>query len=113
MAGVPDGNGAVSNRSEKRSRGPGRRVWLLDEGCRRQVVHRLDGPSHAEMSPRWDDVPAAWRDAPAFHLAPMPLPVQRELLAALAGSPATISLDPYELLRDDDLRAADSFLEEK
>jgi hypothetical protein len=30
---------------------PGLRTWLLYEGARRQVIHRLDLPSHAEVSP--------------------------------------------------------------
>ncbi len=77
---------------------PGLRTWLLDEGRRRQVVHRLDGPTHAEVSPTAADFDAAPR-ARAFHLAPMPFDVQRGLVEALAPPPdASVSLDPYELL---------------
>lgn len=81
----------------------GLRTWLLDEGRRRQVVHRLGGPSHAEVSPRLVDIPAAWRNARAFHLAPMPVAIQGELVKGLAGGKALLSLDPYGLLRDQDL----------
>jgi sugar/nucleoside kinase (ribokinase family) len=56
----------------RRFGGPGLRTWLLYEGRRRQVVLRLDRPSHAEMSPGPADIPAAWSGARAFHLAPMP-----------------------------------------
>ena len=76
---------------------PGLRTWLLYEGARRRVVHRLEGPSHAEVSPAADDIPPGWRGARAFHLCPMPMAVQAALVAGLAG--ADVSLDPYELLR--------------
>jgi sugar/nucleoside kinase (ribokinase family) len=81
---------------------PGLRTWLLYEDRRRQVVHRLDRPSHAEVSPGPDDIPAAWREARAFHLAPMPLDVQQGLVTDLSarGSPL-VSLDPYLLMRPD------------
>lgn len=84
--------------------GPGLRTWLLYEDRRRQVVHRLDRPSHAEVSPGPSDIPAAWSGARAFHVAPMPMDVQQSLVAALRGRQgATISLDPYLLLRPDTL----------
>lgn len=73
---------------------PGLRTWLLYEGRRRHVVHRLDGPTHAELSP--GAVP--WPDARAYHLAPMPAEVQRSLLRSIHGRPALVSLDPYLLL---------------
>lgn len=86
--------------------GPSLRTWLLYEGRRRQVVHRLDRPSHAAVSPTADRLPAAWRAARALHLAPMPMDVQRGIVAALAGAPGTqLSLDPYVLLRPDTLEA--------
>ena len=81
---------------------PGLRLWLLDEGDKRQVVHRLQGPSHVAASPIPDHIPEAWRNARAVHLAPMPFEVQQTLVGALAGT-CLLSLDPYELLRDDDL----------
>jgi cytidine kinase len=84
--------------------GPGLRTWLLYEGRRRQVIHRLDGPMHAEVSPEPEQMPATWREARAFHLAPMPFDVQRRLLVALAGrTGARLSLDPYAIVREDTL----------
>lgn len=83
--------------------GPGLRIWLLDEGARRQVVHRLSGPSHEQATPTLDDIPEAWRAARAVHLAPAPLQRQRALLDGLAGRGALLSLDPFALLRDDAL----------
>ena len=78
---------------------PGIRTWLLYRGARRQVIHRLDRPSHAEVSPTAAAIPAAWRSARALHVAPMPFEVQRELVASLAPLPgAFLSLDPYRLL---------------
>ncbi len=78
---------------------PGLRTWLLYEESRRQVIHRLDGPTHTEVSPSPEQIPAAWRDARAFHLAPMPLDVQRDLVASLGRlDGAWVSLDPYVLL---------------
>ncbi len=84
---------------------PGLRTWLLYEGRVRRVVHRLEGPSHAEVSPRAEHIPPAWRQgARAFHLAPMPIAIQRDLVTALAPRDgAKVSLDPYEILRDADL----------
>ena len=80
------------------------RTWLLYEGRRRQVIHHLDGPTHAEVSPEPEQVPAAWLEAPAFHLAPMPFDVQRRLLAALGQrAGARLSLDPYAIVREDNL----------
>lgn len=77
---------------------PGLRTWLLYEGRRRRVVHRLDGPSHADVSPTAADLPPDW-ECRAFHLAPMPWEVQGCLVAELAGRrDALLSLDPYELL---------------
>lgn len=78
----------------------GVRTWLLYEGTVRRVVHRLGCPSHEAVSPRPEHVPAAWRQARAFHLAPMPIEVQRELAEAIRGwqrpdAPALLSLDPH------------------
>ncbi len=81
---------------------PGLRTWLLYEDRRRQVVHRLDRPSHAEVSPGPADIPAEWQAARAFHLAPMPMDVQQSLVSALGGRPL-VSLDPYLLLRAETL----------
>ncbi len=77
--------------------GPALRTWLLYEGRRRRVVPRLEGPSHADVSPVAADVPPEWQ-CRAFHLAPMPWEVQGRLVGALAGQPALLSLDPYALL---------------
>lgn len=83
---------------------PGVRTWLLYEGRVRRVVHRLGSPRHEEVSPGPEDLPAAWLEARAFHLSPMPFEVQRSLVGALAGRPgALLSLDPHEPLREDTL----------
>jgi ribokinase len=83
----------------RRLDGPGVRTWLLYEGARRHVVHRLEGPTHAEVSPGPGDVPEPWRAARAFHLAPMPLETQGRLARAMATWPgAHLSLDPYTLV---------------
>jgi ribokinase len=78
--------------------GPGLRTWLLYESARRRVVHRLEGPDHAEASPTAERIPETWRRARAFHLAPMPFGVQCALAAALDGSEALVSVDPFEPL---------------
>jgi sugar/nucleoside kinase (ribokinase family) len=75
------------------------------------VIHHLDCPTHEEVSPTLADIPDAYAAARAFHLAPMPIACQQELAAGLAASvytdssrtPAFVSLDPYELVRDDNL----------
>lgn len=89
----------------RRIAGPGLRTWLLYEDRLRQVVHRLDRPSHADVSPRPAELPPRWRAARAFHLAPMPFAVQAELVDDLAASGGLLSLDPYLPLRKDTLDA--------
>lgn len=86
----------------------GIRTWLLYENHLRRVIHRLGCPSHEDVSPVPDDVPLAWRRARAFHLAPMPLATQQELVHAIRGwespeSPAFISVDPYVLVTPETL----------
>ena len=82
--------------------GPGLRLWLLEEGTRRQLVHRLDGPSHVEACPVPSELPDAWRRPRAVHLAPMPFAAQEAWVEAMGGS-CHLSLDPFELLRDGEL----------
>uniref|UniRef100_A0A832I0Q8 Carbohydrate kinase family protein n=1 Tax=Eiseniibacteriota bacterium TaxID=2212470 RepID=A0A832I0Q8_UNCEI len=85
---------------------PGVRTWLLYEDLARRVIHRLGSPSHEEVSPGPEDVPAAFRAARAFHLSPMPLAIQRRLVEALAARRgAALSLDPHEPVREDNLAA--------
>jgi sugar/nucleoside kinase (ribokinase family) len=77
----------------------GLRTWLLYEGARRRVLHRLEGPTHADVSPEPAEIPEAFRAARAFHLAPMPLETQARFVAALSAWPgAQLSLDPYALV---------------
>ena len=85
---------------------PGVRTWLLYEGHVRRLIHRLGCPTHQEVSPGPELLPAEWSAARAFHLAPMPFDVQRALLTALrapafakatAGKPHPVpfvSIDP-------------------
>lgn len=79
---------------EERPRGV--RTWLLYEGERRRLIHRLECPTHTDASPA--SVPGAWRGARAFHLAPMPFAVQRALVAQLAGGRSIVSVDPHDPL---------------
>jgi sugar/nucleoside kinase (ribokinase family) len=79
--------------------GPGLRAWLLYEGTRRRVIHHEGGPTHTEVSPTSSHLPAAWRGARAFHIAPMPFAIQQELVAALAPHAELLSLDPHLPLR--------------
>jgi sugar/nucleoside kinase (ribokinase family) len=85
--------------------GPGGRAWLLHEPSARRVIHHLDSPSHAAISPTPADLPAAWRAARGIHLAPMPLERQLDLASSLATASAPtrpfVSLDPFEIVRDD------------
>lgn len=83
----------------------GLRTWLLYEGRRRQVIHRLDGPTHAEVSPRPGHWPVSWAAARSFHLAPMPFDVQRDLVVSLRATGAFVSVDPYALVREDNVGA--------
>lgn len=83
---------------------PGVRSWLLYEGRRRQIVHRLERPTHGEVTPDLTHVPAAWHDARAWHLTPAPLGAQAALVSALrARGAAQVSLDPHVPLRADTL----------
>jgi len=87
------------------------RAWLLHEAGVRRVIHHLDCPTHEEVSPLISDIPSAYEAAGAFHLAPMPIARQEGLAVGLAerakakSSPGGmfVSLDPHELLVDDNL----------
>jgi cytidine kinase len=90
---------------------PGGRAWLLYEaGVRRVIVH-LDCPMHDEVSPVLADIPKNYLTARAFHLAPMPIARQQELAEGLSARFTNdsslvrpfVSLDPYELMLDDNL----------
>jgi sugar/nucleoside kinase (ribokinase family) len=75
---------------------PGIRLWVLYEERLRQFIHRLERPSHAEMSPSFAHIPEAWRASRAFHVSPMPFATQLELVEALSRIPgAFVSLDPF------------------
>jgi pseudouridine-5'-phosphate glycosidase len=85
---------------------PGVRAWLLHEGGRRQIVHRIGRPTHAQASPGIEHVPAAWLTAPLFHLTPTPLDEQRALVAGLRQRGAAfIALDPHVPLSEETLPA--------
>ena len=84
--------------------GPGVRAWLLYEGHLRRLIHRLDSPTHEEVSPGPEDIPSAWHSAPAFHLAPMPFSVQRRVLASLTiNTKSFVSIDPHLPVTDETL----------
>jgi sugar/nucleoside kinase (ribokinase family) len=84
--------------------GPGLRTWLLYETTGRRVVHRLGPPSHPDVSPGRNDLPTHCLDARAFHIAPMPLDRQQELVQALASRRESgISVDPHEPVTDANL----------
>jgi len=83
---------------------PGVRVWLLYEGRRRQLLHRLERPSHTEVSPTIAEIPPPWRGARAFHLAPMPFETQAGLVGSLPEN-AFVSIDPHLPLAPDTLSA--------
>ncbi len=75
---------------------PGARVWLLYEEQGRHMVPRQGRPTHEQVSPWPELVPLGWQDAPAMHLAPMPLGRQGALAARFAGRVGLLSLDPCE-----------------
>jgi ribokinase len=74
---------------------PGIRSWVLheDDG-RRHFVLRSRADDFLVLSPRVDDIPAAWLDASGFHIAAMELAAQEELAEHLEPLPAVVSLDP-------------------
>lgn len=85
--------------------GAGLRTWLVYEGTVRRVVHRLDGATHQQASPTFNDIPSDWQPK-AIHLAPMPFRIQRNLAAKLRGrlgQRVLLSLDPFELLTEENL----------
>ena len=84
--------------------GPGARTWLLYEGHLRRLIHHLGRPSHERVSPGPEHIPRAWQSSPAFHLAPMPFSVQRQVLASLAINPNRfVSIDPHLPITDETL----------
>jgi sugar/nucleoside kinase (ribokinase family) len=84
---------------------PGVRTWLLYEGNVRRLIHRLGCPTHEEVSPAPPLIPSAWMAARAFHLAPMPFGVQRDLLTAIRrDAPSTfVSIDPHHPVTEETL----------
>jgi ribokinase len=76
---------------------PGLRVQLRYEAAGRRLLRLSGSPDLAEAAARPADLPDAWRFAPAVHIAPMPLPMQRALVAALrnGGCTGILSLDPH------------------
>lgn len=93
--------------------GPGLRTWLLYEAAGRRVIHHLGLPSHDEVSPGPRQIPTHCLDARAFHLAPMPLDRQAELVRALAPRrEAGLSLDPYEPVTEANFAAWKAVLED-
>ena len=84
----------------------GVRTWLLYEERVRRVIHRLGGPTHEAVSPAPGDLPAAYLGARAFHLAPMPIARQRELIEFLSPRrDAALSVDPHEPVTEASLPA--------
>ena len=82
----------------------GVRTWLLYKGDSRLLIHQSGCPTHEEVSPTPASIPAEWRAAGGFHLAPMPFEVQRTLLAALRARPsAFVSVDPHRVVTEDTL----------
>ena len=82
---------------------PGGRAWLLHEPSARRVIHHLDCPSHADISPLMTDLPVAWQSARGIHLAPMPLDRQLQLArgVTIAAPASFISLYPFDLICDE------------
>ena len=84
--------------------GPGVRTWLLYEERGRRVIHRIGSPTHAEVSPRPEDLLRDYPEARAVHIAPMPFEIQRELVMKLSARRETaLSLDPHEPIREQNL----------
>jgi sugar/nucleoside kinase (ribokinase family) len=83
---------------------PGVRAWLLYESGGRQTIHRIGCPTHEEVSPGPGAIPASWRSARAFHLAPMPFGVQHALVQSLAAdSTRFVSIDPHAPVTEESL----------
>lgn len=82
----------------------GVRTWVLYEGSLRRLIHRLGCPTHEEVSPGPALIPAEWRRARGFHLAPMPFDIQRVLLAAIrAWGTGFVSIDPHQAITEETL----------
>ncbi len=71
--------------------------WALYEadGARQFVNHVCSGTNES-MSIRADEIPEGCRNARAYHIAPMPTAIQRELVHALKQSNTLVSLDLHE-----------------
>jgi sugar/nucleoside kinase (ribokinase family) len=84
---------------------PGLRNWLLYERLGRRELHQLTSPPHLEACPQPGDFPPPYLEARAFHVTPMPLARQQELVAFLEPRRAQVTLDPLEAVREDNLEA--------
>lgn len=78
----------------------GLRTWLRYEPAGRRLEHQPASPSHVEASPRPEDLSRAHGAARAFHIAPIPVVCQAQLIHALAARRGChISIDPYDPFR--------------
>lgn len=85
---------------------PSLRTWLLYERAGRRVVHQLGDATHAQVSPAPDNLPEAWRAPRFLHLAPMPFSIQSDWTRAVAARREVfLSVDPYEIVREENLGA--------
>ena len=76
---------------------PDIRNWALYEpDGRRQFVNHLGSGSYEQMSMRGEEIPAQCLGAPAYHIAPMPVEVQRGVLERLRTSPCLLTLDQFD-----------------
>ncbi len=85
--------------------GPGARVWLLYENGTRRMIPWLGRPSHGDVSPLPEQVPAAYRAARGMHVAPMPFEHQRAIVEAFGHGDRLVSIDPCERLSTETLPA--------
>lgn len=73
------------------------RSWVLyEQDGRRTWVLRSPPEDYYELSPRYTDIPKAYRAASHFHIAAMDMAAQEELVGSLKGPSTLISLDPQE-----------------
>jgi len=69
---------------------------LYEDSNDRQFTHITPPSRLAELSPESADLPPAYRNAAAYHVAAMPTLLQAALLGDFIRHGATVSLDPYE-----------------
>ncbi|GFN22355.1 carbohydrate kinase family protein [Thermanaeromonas sp. C210] len=72
-------------------------IWALyDRKGYRYFIPQIGGGRYEQLAPRPEDIPVTFlKEAVGFHVAPMPLPSQEQIIEKLGSTGKVILLDPH------------------